>query len=116
MPFDPDFRIQVEKRLANHLPVKTKSMFGGVGIFFEDRMIALIAFQTLYIRMSLSTIEQLEKMGAAPFEVLGPKTRYYSVPTSIDQDEEAFGDLIHRAVAEAFAAAKPKPRPRTPKL
>lgn len=36
MGFSPEYRQEIEEKLSGIVPIRTKSMFGGVGIYSND--------------------------------------------------------------------------------
>jgi DNA transformation protein len=96
-------------------PVSVRRMFGGEGIFADDRMIALVTSDD---QMYLKTDEearkafQAEKRKPFSFEKGGKKvdTAYYAVPDRLLDDPEEFAVWAKRAHAVAKAAAVKKPR------
>lgn len=91
-------------------PVRSRAMFGGHGIFLDDRMFALVAAGRLYFKVDAQTIDRFEAAGGVPFlydrrgtpVALG----YRSVP--IDPDEAldrwlAFAELALEAAVRTKA-------------
>ncbi|WP_200853231.1 TfoX/Sxy family protein, partial [Klebsiella pneumoniae] len=47
--------------------VKSRSMFGGFGIFVDETMFALVVNDTLHIRADDATIEKYKQQGYEPY-------------------------------------------------
>ncbi len=64
--------------------VRARKMFGGYGIYFDDRMVGLIADSRLYLKVDAQTRPQFEREGCEPFVYDGKgkpmAMSYYSVP------------------------------------
>ena len=76
---------EVVAALAPLGEVRWKKMFGGAGIFVDDRMFALIdASGTLHLKVSDANRERFEQSGA----VKHARMPYYSVPASVRADDD----------------------------
>jgi DNA transformation protein len=94
--------------------VRSRSMFGGVGIYSGDLFFALIDDDTLYFKVDNSTRSEFESRGMEPFRPSGPEgevMQYYCVPEEILEDTEALDEWVQRATAVARRARK-RPRRR----
>lgn len=87
--------------------VTRKRMFGGHGLFRDGLMVALVADDTLYLKVDDGNRADFEAEGSAPFSY-GTKdgartiTSYWRAPERLYDEPETFG-----AFAEgAFAAAR----------
>lgn len=104
-------------------PVGVRRLFGGRGFYLDTLMFAMIAFDTLYLRVDDQTRPVFEAAGGTPFVYAGanPKAKkmpvtmpYFTVPLEAmdDPDEMApWARLAVEAARRAHAAKKPK-RPR----
>lgn len=101
MAYDPDFRAEVAELLAPLEGVHDRAMFGGVGIFRDERMFGLIAGDTLYIKTDEAMRTELAAMGSGAF---GPLASYWAVPAEVLEDDERLLHWGRRAVAAALAA------------
>ena len=57
----------VTDQLADWAPIRPRRMFGGVGLFREARMFALVFDETLYLKSSTATAPAFDAIGAPPF-------------------------------------------------
>jgi DNA transformation protein len=115
-PISDPFVLHVCELLSSVGPCTAKRMFGGWGISVEGMNIALIAWDTLYLKTNAETEPQWLAAGAQPFvyEAKGKpmKLSYHTPP---DEALESPGLMIpwaRLALEAAVAARKPKPRPR----
>ena len=63
MPVTPSFRTYVEDQLGHIVPVRTRSMFGGLGIYAGDLFFALVADDVLYLKVDEETRRTYEERG-----------------------------------------------------
>jgi DNA transformation protein len=97
-------------------PVDVRRMFGGVGIFVEGRMIALVSRAVIYPKADAETIPDFEREGLAPFSFAtrnGERklTSYWRMPDRLYDDEEELARWARAAHAVALrAATREKPR------
>jgi len=79
-------------------------MFGGVGIYASDRFFALIADDTLYMKVDESNRPDFEARGMGPFRPYGEHgevMQYYEVPADLLDDPEALRPWAEKAIAAA---------------
>ena len=103
------------EQLAVVGPVRSRGMFGGAGIFSGDVMFALIAYDTLYLKVDDSTIPDFEAEGSAPFTYEGKQKpiemSYWQCPERLFEDEDDMREWAGKSLAIAECAKKPK-KPR----
>ncbi len=94
--------------------VRFRGMFGGVGIFRESLMIALVADDILYFKVDDETIPAFEAEGCGPF-VYHAKGKpmamsYWRAPDRLFDEPDVFAEWAEdaTAVARRADAAKPK--------
>ncbi|MFG0606877.1 TfoX/Sxy family DNA transformation protein [Vibrio mimicus] len=98
--------------------VKSRSMFGGFGIFVDETMFALVVNETLHIRADDATIEKFKLQGYEPYVYkkrgFPVVTKYYALPedcwsnpTSILTEARAALEVA-KAERETQAQAKPE--------
>jgi TfoX/Sxy family transcriptional regulator of competence genes len=59
--------LAIRELFAEFGPVDVRRMFGGVGVFVEGRMIALVSRAVIYLKADAETIPDFEREGLAPF-------------------------------------------------
>src|SRR5262245_48399541 len=88
-------------------PVVAKRMFGGHGIFLNDLMFALVAYDTLYFKVDDGNRKSYEERELEPFTYTGQNGRltrmsyYEAPPEGLDEPE-----LLSSWAQEAYAAAR----------
>ena len=105
MPVSSSFRTFVVDQLSRVAPrVRARSMFGGVGIYSGDRFFALIADDTLYLKVDDSNRGDFEARGMSPFRPYGENgeiMQYYQVAEDLIEDPEGLGPWVQKAIAVA---------------
>ncbi len=88
-------------------------MFGGVGVYAGDLFFALMADDTLYLKVDDATRTRFEARGLGPFRPSGPDgevMQYYEVPGDVLEDVELLGPWIEDAIAVASRAKRRRSR------
>lgn len=100
--------------------VRSKRMFGAVGLYAGELFFGLIDDNALYLKVDDSNRGDYVARGMRPFQpyrdrpdlVMG----YYLVPADIIEDPDELADWARKALRVAAAAPrKPKRKPRTRK-
>ncbi|MGL4224164.1 MAG: TfoX/Sxy family DNA transformation protein [Vibrio sp.] len=82
--------------------VKSRSMFGGFGIFVDDTMFALVVNDTLHIRADEASIEKFKQQGYAPYVYkkrgFPVVTKYYALPDNCWSDPASILTEAHTAL------------------
>ncbi|MCB1486844.1 MAG: TfoX/Sxy family protein [Bauldia sp.] len=90
-----------------------RRMFGGVGIFREGMMFALIIDDVLYLKADEATRQRYEAEGSSPFsyDAKGREvvTSYWRLPDGVFDEPERFMGLAREAFAVAERAQARKP-------
>jgi len=105
MAVDPGFREFVLEQLCVVGPVRSRAMFGGAGIYADDLMFALIAFETLYLKVDAETEPLFAAAGSEPFVYEG-KSRpvqmsYWRCPEEAFDDPDVMATWAQRALKAA---------------
>lgn len=103
-------------------PVTIRRMFGGKGIMADGIMIALVAFETLYIKADAETEPRFREAGSVPF-AYRRATRAVTVPAFWSLPDAALDDTeaatawarLGQAAALRAAARRAKPKSAGPK-
>ena len=94
--------------------VTIRRMFGGAGVFRDGLMFALVAYDTLYLKVDAQTRPDFERAGMGPFTYEGHSEpvmmAYFQAPPEAMEDGELLADWARRAydVALRAKAAKAK--------
>ena len=87
-------------------PVRTRRMFGGYGIDFQDLMIGLVAHDTLYLKTDTQSAQLFSEAGCRPFEYnkngVTMKMSYFSAPIEVLDDPDAARTWATRAYEAAL--------------
>lgn len=106
-----DFEEHVRDLLSPVGPVRIRRMFGGSGIYADDAMFALIAYDELYFKADETTAQRFEDAGSRPFTYEGKgkpvRMSYWRVPEDALDDPESFRAWAELAL-EAARRAKAK--------
>jgi len=111
MAVTADFLRYVLDQLAGLGQVTPRRMFGGVGLYHEERYFGLIAGDTLYLKVHDSNRGDYEARGMGRFRPYPDKPHlsmtYYEIPAEALEDAEECAAWARRSVAIAAVAAKP---------
>lgn len=104
MAVSPSFRDFVEDQLGQVVPVRTRSMFGGLGIYSGDLFFALAADDVLYFKVDDGNRPDFEARGMEPFRPYGDDRTmpYYQVPGDVLEDT----DLLDAWAGKALDVAR----------
>ncbi len=100
----------IRELFAEFGPVSVRRMFGGVGIFVEDRMIGLVSREIIYLKADAATIPEFERESMAPFGYSTKNgerklTSYWRMPDRLYDDPEDLANWARAAHAVALRAA-----------
>lgn len=99
---------------------KTHSMFGGIGLFLENCMYALIADEQLYLRGSERLDKELIQLGCSRFRHRKKRgvvtVNYYNISMLYESGYVDLDNLIRRSIAEAFKDKKQANHPRNRRI
>jgi DNA transformation protein and related proteins len=94
-------------QLAGLGELRSRRMFGGVGLYCGDAFFGLIDDGILYLKVDDTTRARYTRRRLKPFAPDGiPSMSYYAVPASILEDADALVVWAREAVAVAQRAAK----------
>ncbi len=84
--------------------VRSRRMFGGVGLYLHGMFFALIADDVLYFKVDDSNRSDYEEAGMGPFRPFADKPtvmKYYEVPVEILEDREKLREWADKALRVA---------------
>lgn len=101
--------------------VSMRKMFGGLSIYQDGLIFALVIEETLYLKADAQTISDFEAEGCGPFVYHGKDGRvvqmpYWRAPERLFDEPDEFIDWARKAVSAARRVSadkeqkKPKPR------
>lgn len=94
--------------------VRTRKMFGGLGVYHEGLMFAVVAFGELFMKVDDETEATFAAAGSEPFvyesATKSITMRYWRLPAEAYDDEEVLADFTGLAFDAARRAGPPKKR------
>lgn len=108
MPINESFLAYVLEQLSGLGRVRSRRMFGGAGLYRDDLFFALVADDTLYLKVDDSTRADFLALGLRPFQPYRDKPEYslsyYQAPADALDDAEALVAWARKAVRAAEGA------------
>jgi DNA transformation protein len=94
-------------------PVGIRGMFGGAGVFYGKAMFALIANETLYMKVDASNRAEYEAEAAAQFTYESPSGKivefgYFELPERLLDEPDELVRWARKSVEVALAAERQK--------
>ncbi len=93
-------------------PVRAKAMFGGFGLYRDDRMFGLVAEDVLYLKADDQSRQDFEARGLQPFTYVRQGRRlamsYYEAPPEAVDDAEVLCRWAEKAYDVALRSAQGK--------
>src|SRR4051812_3377117 len=102
MSVTEEFRLYVLDQLAAIAPVRTRKMFGGIGVYSGDLFFALMDDDVLYFKVDDETRRDFQAAGAhpfKPFETAAEMTGYWNVPGEVLDDADQMAVWTKKAIA-----------------
>jgi DNA transformation protein and related proteins len=101
-------------------PVSIRRMFGGMGVFADGLMIALVSREVIFLKADAETIPAFEQEGQAPFSYATRNgehklTSYWRMPDRLYDDTEELARWARNAHAVALRKAARVAKPRSAK-
>jgi DNA transformation protein len=92
-------------------PIRTRAMFGGLGVYCDGAMFALVADGVLYLKAEAALADRYAAAGSVPFTYAGKsrpvRMSYWRLPDSaFDDPDEALGWARPSLALARAAAAK----------
>jgi DNA transformation protein len=113
MSVTDSFKTYVLEQLERVVPdLRSRSMFGGVGIYSGDLFFALIDDDLVYFKTDDTTRRDFEARGMGPFRPTGEDgetMRYHQLPEDVLEDPEALAAWAEKSIG---VAARSKQRPK----
>lgn len=107
MPVSAEYREFVLEQMGRVVPVTSRRMFGGVGVYSDGLFFALMDDDVLYLKVDDSNRGDFEAAGAGPFRPFGDDShvmQYYELPAELLEDPDRLRPWLHRAIDVARAA------------
>lgn len=100
MAVSAEFREFVLEQLGRVEPVTARSMFGGVGIYSRGLFFALIAGESVYLKVDDTNRPDFEAAGMGPFRPFGESAsmNYYELPAELLEEPDRLRPWVHKAL------------------
>ena len=102
----------VEEQLAFLGRISTKSIFGGIGIFVDERLLGIVMEDKLYLHTDANNLQVYRQRGMPQFKpypnAFDLTTDHHQVPPEIVDDPAQLKRWGEEALAAAIEAAKVK--------
>lgn len=108
MAVSEDFRIYVEEQLGRIVPVTTRRMFSGLGVYGRGLFFALAHDNVLYFKAGDANLRDFEERGCALFRPYGDERtmRYRELPGDVLEDPDVLRDWVEKALRVAEEARR----------
>lgn len=104
---DPDYLKDLFEPFG---PVNPRRMFGGIGVFHDGVMIALVADGQVFMKADDRTITMFENAGSSPFVYSGRgkpvRMSYWSLPEDAYDDPDILREWAGRAYSAALRSSR----------
>jgi DNA transformation protein and related proteins len=122
MPVSPNFLEFVLDQLSGLGSVRSRRMFGGIGLYCGDTFFGIVDDDIVYFKVDDSNRDDYTARGCEPFRPFGDETTsmsYFRVPSDVFEDVDDIKAWARKALTVATSAAAAKAfrskRPRTAK-
>ena len=107
-----DLATYVAEQLASLGRISSRGIFGGVGIFLEERLLGIVIDDKLYLHTDKSNLDEYAARGMPQFKpypnAFDLTTDHHQVPPEIVRDPEQLRLWSQRALTAAIEAARIK--------
>lgn len=116
MPVSASFLEYVLEQLSGtERAIAHKRMFGGVGLYADERFVALIAGDRLYMKVDDRNRPDFVREGSEPFRPYGEGSysmSYYEAPPRVLEHRDELAEWLERSWQAAAKPEKPMKRRR----
>lgn len=121
MPVSANFLDYALDQLRELGAVRTRRMFGGIGIYSGEVFFALIDDDVLYFKVDDSNRNAYTARGSEPFRPVADDPNavslsYYQVPEDVLEDPDELKAWAHKSIAIAAARAAIKAKKNSPRV
>ncbi len=102
--------------------LRIRAMFGGYGVYCDDRIFAIIVDDRLYFKVDPITRAEFEEKGLSPFTYVARgksmTMQYFEAPPEVFEEPEIMRSWVQKAYGAAVRSKEVKTRkkPRAAKL
>lgn len=97
MAVSQSYREFVLEQLSEIVPIRSRRMFGGVGIYGDGLFFAIIADDTLYFKVDESNRPDYQVLGMEQFMTM----QYYELPADLLEDPDELQLWVEKSLAVA---------------
>jgi DNA transformation protein and related proteins len=113
----PDFREFVLEQLASVHELRSRRMFGGIGLYSGERFFGIVAADELFFKVDDGNRAAFEAAGSEPFRPLADPRRpvsmsYFRVPIEVLEDAGELAAWARAAIRASTSSKRPVPRPK----
>lgn len=113
MPSSSFVRYVVDDLLSDLGRVQARAMFGGHGVYYENKIFAIIVDDRLYFKVADTNRKDYEKSGSQPFTYSAKNKKrvamsYWEVPDDVMDDKSEILDWARKSIK---IQSKSKARP-----
>jgi len=110
MPRHSQFVAFVVEQMAFVEGLRVRAMFGGHGVYQNDRMFAIIVDDRLYFKTDITTRDEFAAKGLSPFTYTArgkPVTlQYFEAPPEVFEEAQAMREWVRKAYGAAIRTKK----------
>jgi len=112
MPVTKEYRAEIEEMLSAVRPIRAKAMFGGVAIYADELIFAILDDDRLWFKFDEATRPDFENENCVQWAPPGsPPMGFFELPARVLKDEKELAVWVDKAVGAAERKkAKQKPR------
>lgn len=107
-----DLASYVAEQLAFLGRVSSRSIFGGIGVFIDDRLLAIVMGEVMYLHTDKLNLDDYLSRGMPQFKpypnAFDLTTDHHQVPQEIVDDPQLLKEWGQRALAAAIESARAK--------
>lgn len=94
------FREYIMEQLGGVEGLRAKSMFGGLGLYSNNKFFGVVDDDRVFFKVSFETIQDYLVFGSRPFEPSPGQIlkSYYEVPPEIIEDRNLFADWADKSI------------------
>ncbi|HEY7471390.1 MAG TPA: TfoX/Sxy family protein [Gemmatimonadota bacterium] len=112
MAVSPEFRTFVEDQIGRIAPVRSRPMFGGLGLYSGERFFGVVDDDVVYFKVDDATRPRYVERRMKPFDPMGtPMNGYWQVPPEVIEDADELASWVREALEVADRARKRRRQP-----
>lgn len=110
MPVSKEYREKTEAKISNVLPIRSKAMFGGVALYANELIFAILDDDRLWFKVDDMNRANFEDEGCEQWRPMptAPPMGYFELPTRILENPADLAVWIDKSLAVAERKEKAK--------